>query len=68
MTLLCSRCGRALKASAIPEQKPGVGAYAALGPVCARLVGLAPKKTRVALFTLRRRKARSDARQLELPA
>lgn len=67
MTLLCSRCGRSLKASAIPEQQPGVSQYAALGPVCAKRVGLTVHARRRPFVAMRRRRA-ADARQMELPA
>lgn len=59
----CSRCGRALRESAIPS---GSGGYAALGPKCARLVGLGPQR-KVMLFTVRRRVRMADARQMEIP-
>jgi hypothetical protein len=67
MTLLCSRCGRVIKASAIPEPTPGVSVYAALGPVCAKRVGLLAENPRRHLFVLMRRRRAADARQMELP-
>lgn len=49
--------------SAIPS---GSGGYAALGPKCARLVGLV-RQRKTMLFTVRRRGRRVDSRQMEIP-
>jgi len=65
MSLLCSRCGRRLMRSAIPEPEAGVSIYAALGPVCARKAGMLT--VRPPLFT-RVRVRRRDPRQLEIAA
>lgn len=66
MTLLCSRCGRSIKETAVPLVMLELQGYAALGPVCARRLGFitqGPAQGR-RIFTLRR----SDARQMEIPA
>lgn len=69
MSLICSRCGRRIRASAIPDPTPGVSQYAALGPVCAKRVGMLASPPRRHLFVVMRRRRRSaDARQMELPA
>lgn len=68
MTLLCSRCGRSIRSSAVRAEllQFQTNGYAALGPVCARRLGFitqGPAQGR-RIFTLRR----SDARQMEIPA
>lgn len=62
--MICSRCGRALTRSAVPEPVLRAGTYAALGPTCAKLVGLAAER----VLPKRPRSRRSDERQLRLPA
>lgn len=48
----------------MPEPVLRAGTYAALGPTCAKLVGLAAER----VLPKRPRSRRSDERQLRLPA
>lgn len=68
MALLCCRCGRAIRESAVPPAHADSGP-AAYGRTCARILGLLPEPDLLKpkrLITVKR-EAKPDTRQLRFP-